>query len=98
LIVVRRTMHVEPRNQPELVEMIKSIADLKLPNPPHRERVYTYGNFSPWDLVIWEQEFESLAEYEANREGISTEQYKRMFELVEMRGSHTELWKVEHLK
>jgi len=102
MLVVRRTLQVRDQDAQKFVELVKSWSDLGFPSPPHGHRIYTFGKASPWGLVIWEQEFESLTEYEAHwKEGAAVpgfgEQLKRFMELVDSRGSTTEFWKVEHL-
>ena len=101
-MVVRRTLQIREGKEKEFVEMVKSWSELGLPSPPHGHRIYTYGKASPWGLVIWEQDFESLAEKEAFDKEYwdvpeAHEQAGMFMELVESSGSTTEFWRVEHL-
>ena len=83
--------------------MVKSWPALGFPSMPHGHRVYTSGEASPWGVVVWEIDFESLAEFETtSKEWAATpgsgEQFERFDKLVESRGSTTEFWEVEHVK
>ena len=103
MIVVRRTLQVKEGADNKLLALIKSWPDLGLPSPPHGVRVYTYGKASPWGIVIWEQDFESLAEQAAFMKEYfahpsAGEETDKFMELVESRGSTTEYWRMEQIQ
>ena len=83
----------------ELVEWFKSWPEYGLPIPPHGWRVYSHSQFSPWDVVVNEIGFESLAEHETWWKEYWAaprvrEDMDRMAEIAE-RG---DLWTMEQVK
>ena len=83
----------------EYAELIRSLPDYG-PAPPHGWRVYRAAHFAPWDVVVTEFEFESIAEREAWWEGWSgstpsqREWYDKRKEFVDC-GGRSELWRVD---
>ena len=98
-----RGWQITKGNVQNVVELLKAHRDLGFPSPPHGERIYASGRFNPYEQVIWEDDFKSIAEYEAWRaEFFATpaagDHSQRVWELIEPRGSRTEVWTVEHLR
>ena len=101
MLVMRYTLPVKQGRETELVELIKSMPDYGLPPAPHGERIYSGADFSPWDVVVYEADFESLDEYQAHmKEWFSAPRSREWLdksrELGE-RGGGAELWTVEHV-
>jgi hypothetical protein len=61
MIVNRRTMIVKPGCWDEAVALV--VAETKRVSFPHPRRILT-ENISPFDRLVFEAEFENLAEYE----------------------------------
>ena len=100
---MRYTLDVKTGCTEKLVELHKSRADeYGVPRPPHGERIYSGGDVSPWDVVIYEAEFESLTEYRAHmKETFAAPRMREWLDRVNeltLRGRRGELWTVEHLK
>ena len=101
MLVMRYTLYAKANCAAEIVKLHKSMPDYGLPRPPHGERMYSGADFSPWDVVIYEVDFESLDEYQAYMGELSSaprvsEWLDKSRELTE-RGGRGELWTVEHL-
>ena len=103
MLVVRRTLQVKRGSKRQLVELLRAIPDYGLPRAPQGERVYRAGPCGgPWDVIIWEAAYESMAEYEAwekeNRAAPRLgEHYEEVMKLID-RGNSTEFWDVEILE
>jgi len=101
MLVMRMTEQAKQGCTSKLVEFFESWPD-DAPAPPHGWRIYWPTQFSPWNEVIFEAEFESLAEHEAWWKEFwasprSGEWLEKKRELTE-RGGHGELWSVKVLK
>jgi hypothetical protein len=100
--VVRWTHHAKVQCSSELVKAIKSYPEYGLPKLPHGARVYSHSTLSPWQVVIFEVEFESLAEYAAWEEELWAaprvhEWTDQLYSLKE-RGGGGEFWNVEQFE
>ena len=103
MLVVRHIIHIKDGCQEKLVEALKAHTKAPFPSPPHEWRIYTWGEASPWGILIWEQEFESMAEKDAySQEFQGTPGARELIEstggFVESRGSATEIWTVHHVR
>ena len=62
MIVVRWTWNTKKTG--ELVKALMSWPEYGLPRPAHAGRIYSPTPLGSWGMVTWEQEFESVAEYD----------------------------------
>ena len=97
MIVVRYTNRVKVGATKKMVEWLKSLADYGLPLAPQGERIYWHV-LGPWDEVIWEGQFESLAQYQAWKEEQHAaprfgEAVSKVGELLDP-GGRSEVWNV----
>jgi hypothetical protein len=102
MLVMRYTLYAKANCEAEIAKLHRSMPDYGLPRAPHGQRIYSGGDFSPWDVVIYEVDFESLDEYQAYMKEWSSaprasEWMDKARESVE-RGGRGELWTVEHLE
>ena len=101
MFVMRMIEQVKKGCTNELFEFFESWSEYA-PVPPHGWRIYQPTQFSPWDVVVMEAEFESLAEHETWWEKFwaspgAANWMERRRELTE-RGGHGELWRVKAMK
>jgi hypothetical protein len=102
MIVIRWTNHAKHGGTSELVKAIKSYPEYGLPKLPHGARVYSPSTLGPWDVVIWEVEFDSEAQFTAFLAEFWAAPRAREF-LEPMgpfkeRGGGGEMWHVEHFE
>jgi hypothetical protein len=99
MIVVRWTWHAKQGCVPALREWIKSATEYGLPKLPHGSRLYSGSMLGPWDVVVWEVEFEDYAEFAAWNTAFwaaprVSEYLDANKDLIE-RGGGGEVWHVE---